>query len=262
MRPRLAAAALAALAALATTACTTAPGSPATTPTPTKAAITVLEEAAAKSKGQSFKYTLTYGDLLTGDGYQDASGQNLSRNVTIKDSASGLTIKASGLVFPDALYLKIDLGALTAQIPGLSGLGDKWLVADRTKIGTEGMAAFLTAADSSTPEAYVKGVVTAEQVSPTEIKGTVDLSKTTTGLASAEELAALGDAGKSVPFTITLDAQGRIGKIVMNMPKMDENPAADLTTVFTDYGTAVEVPKPAADQTVPAPEMIYLFLQS
>lgn len=261
MRPRLAATALAVLAALATTACQNAPGSPTASPTPTKAAITVLEEAVAKSNGQSFKYTLTYGDMLTGDGYQDAAGTNVSRNVTITDASSGLTIKASGLLFPDALYLKIDLGPITATIPGLAGIGDKWLVADLSKIGKEGLAAFLTSAESNTADAYIKGVVSAEQVSPTEIKGTMDLTKSGTGIASSEELTALGEEAKNVPFTVTLDSEGRIGKIVINMPKLGDYPASDLTTNFTDYGAPVEVPKPAADQTVPAPETIYLFLQ-
>ena len=260
MRPRLLAAALAAFAALATTACTNAPGSPGT-PTPTKAATTVLEEAAGKSNGQSFKYTLTYGEGLTGDGYQDAAGENASRNVVIKDPSTGLTIKANGLLFPDGLYLKVDLGPMTASIPGLGGLGDKWLVADKAKIGDTGLAAFLTSTESNKPEAFIKGVVTAEQTSPTEIKGTFDLAKSAIGIATPAEIATVGDAAKSIPFAVTLDADGRISKIVLDMPKLPEYPEADLVTTFTDYGAAVEVPKPAADQTVPAPEMIYLFLQ-
>ena len=167
----------------------------------------------------------------------------------------------AGLIFPDALYVKLDLGPLGAQIPGLAGLGDKWLVADKAKIGDQGMAAFLTSTESNQADAYVKGVVSAEQVSPTEIKGTIDLAKSGTGIAKPEELAALGEEAKNIPFTATLDADGRISKIVLKMPKVGDFPAADLTTTFTDYGASVEVPKPAADQTVPAPEMIYLFLQ-
>ena len=158
MRSRLVVMALAAFAALATTACTNAPGS-GSTPTPTKAAKTVLEEAAAKSEGQSFKYTITWGDLLTGDGYQSADGTTVSRNVTVKDTSTGLTIKVAGLIFPDALFVKLDMGPLGAQIPGLAGLGDKWLVADKAKIGDKGMAAFLTSTESNQADAYVKGVV-------------------------------------------------------------------------------------------------------
>ena len=260
MRPRLVAVALVAIAALATTACTNAP-SPAGTPTPTKAATTVLEEAAAKANGQSFKYTLTYGEQVTGDGDQDAAGTSSSRNITVKDATTGLTIKANGLIFPDAVYVKVDLGPMTAQVPGLGSLGDKWMIVDKAKIGDTGIAAFLTSTESNKADAYIKGVVTAEQVSATEIKGTMDLAKSASGLASPQELAALGDEAKNIPFTVTLDADGRISKIVMKMPKVGDFAAADLTTTFSNYGAPVEIPKPAAEEAVPAPEMIYLFLQ-
>jgi len=260
MRPRLVAVALTAFAALATTACTNAP-SPAGTPTPTKAATTVLEEAAAKASGQSFKYTLTYGEQVTGDGDQDAAGTSSSRNITVKDATTGLTIKANGLIFPDAVYVKVDLGPMTAQVPGLGSLGDKWMIVDKAKVGDTGIAAFLTSTESNKADAYIKGVVTAEQISPTEIKGTMDLAKSASGLASPQELAALGDEAKNVPFNVTLDADGRISKIVMKMPKVGDFAAADLTTTFSNYGAPVEIPKPAAEEAVPAPEMIYLFLQ-
>ena len=83
-------------------------------------------------------------------------------------------------------------------------------------------------------------MVSAEKVSATEIKGTVDLAKSAPGIASAAELAKLGDEAKNVPFTATLDAEGRISKIVISMPTVGDYPAADMTTTFTDYGTSVD----------------------
>jgi len=165
------------------------------------------------------------------------------------------------LIFPDAVYVKVDLGPMTAQVPGLGSLGDKWMIVDKAKVGDTGIAAFLTSTESNKADAYIKGVVTAEQISPTEIKGTMDLAKSASGLASPQELAALGDEAKNVPFNVTLDADGRISKIVMKMPKVGDFAAADLTTTFSNYGAPVEIPKPAAEEAVPAPEMIYLFLQ-
>ncbi|HLT11273.1 MAG TPA: hypothetical protein VK028_10760 [Micromonosporaceae bacterium] len=261
MRTRLAVIAVAALTALTASACVQAPASPTPSPTPTKSAITVLEEAAAKSKGLGYKYELTYGDLLTGDGYLDASGTRMSRNVTIKDQGTGLTIKVGGLIFPDAFYLKLDLGSMGVQIPGLAGIDGKWLEADVNKIGKDGVTAFLTSTEAHSLDGFIDSVVAAEQVSPTEITGTVDITNTAVAFASPEEMAAVGDAAKNVPFTVTLDSEGRVGKIVMKLPAMSNYPAADLTTTFSEYGTPIEIPTPSADETMPAPEMIYLFLQ-
>ena len=263
MRRRLAATGLTVLAslALATTACTQAPGS--VTPSATaKPATEVLTEAAAKTKGQSFKYTLTYGTQLTGDGARDASGANALRNITFTDAASGMVIKANVLVTADTLYVKVDLGPLTASIPGMAGLAGKWMTVDRTKIGTSGLAASLVpGGDSLTAESFIKGVVSAEKVSDTEIKGTIDLGKSAPSIIQASEIATLTPETKIVPFTATLDGEGRIIKIVINMPKVGDYAAADLTTNYTDYNAPVEVTKPPAADTVAAPEMIYLFLQ-
>ncbi len=263
MRRRLAATGLAVLASLtfATSACATAPATPAPT-TPTKSPTELLNDAAAKTKGQSFKYTLVYGTQLTGDGARDASGANAFRNVTFTDAASGLVIKANALVIGDVLYAKVDLGPLGASIPTLAGLSNKWMTVDRTRIGTSGLAAgMVPSSESLTPESYIKGVVSAEKVSDTEIKGTIDLTKSAPSLIPAADIAKLPPESKNVPFTTTLDGEGRVMKIVINMPKVGDYAAADLTTTYSDYGAPVTVTKPPAAETIAAPEIIYSFLK-
>ena len=259
-RTRLAASGVAVLAVLNfVSACT---AKPAATPTPTpKPAMEVLNDAAAKTRGQSFKYTVTYGDMLTGDGARDATGANTQRNVTVKTGSTGLTIKAQVLHIGDKVYAKLDLGALGSLIPGLGGVGDRWLLVDMTKLNATGLSASLIPnADSSTIDAYIKGVVSAETVSATEIKGTVDVSKSAPVALPASELSKLTNEQKIVPFTATLDDQGRIIKTVISMPPVAGYPAAPLTTTYTDYGAAVTIQAPAADQVVTAPDTVYLIL--
>ena len=246
---------------LATTACQTAPGATATA-TPTKTATETLNDAAGKAAGQSFKYSLTYGKLLTGDGVQDATGTAATRNVTYTDPASGLVIKGTILLKDGALYVKLDLGPLTTAIPGLAGMAGKWIIVDQKRIGSSGIAgALIPGGDSSLPATFIRGVVTAEKVSDTEIKGTIDLGQAAPKIVPASEIAKLGADAKKVPFTATLDGQGRISKIVINLPKLGEAPAGDLTTTFTDYGAPVTVDAPLATDTIQAPETVYLFLQ-
>jgi hypothetical protein len=92
-RTRLAVAGLAALASLIlVSACTQKSGS--NPQTSGKTAQQVLTEAAEKTKGQSFKYTLVYGEILTGDGSRDAKG-NAARNITIKTGRTGCRSRPS-----------------------------------------------------------------------------------------------------------------------------------------------------------------------
>lgn len=246
--------------ALSVTGCTTAPGTGGGSTT--KPATEVLTDAVTKTTGQSFKYTLSYGTAVSGDGYQDATGANATRNVTFTDAASGLKIKANVVLAAGLLYAKIDLGAITSSIPGLGGIANKWLAVDKAKVGTTGLAASLVpTAESVNAATFVSGVATAERVSDTEIKGTIDLAKAAPKFIPTTEFSKLTAEQKLVPFTATLDSQGRITKMVLKMPALASLPAVDLVTSYSDYGATVEVAKPPAAETVPMPETFYLFLK-
>ena len=245
---------------LVATGCTTKPGS--LTPSASaKPATQILTEAVAKTKGQSFTYTLTYGTQVTADGAQDVAAGNGSRNVTFSDPASGLVLKANLLLVGGSLYAKVDLGAASALVPGLAGVGQNYLTLDMKKISTAGLTAgLLPTAETITPDSYLGGVVTAESVSPTQIKGTTDLSKSAPKMIPATSLAKLDATARVVPFVVTLDDQGRITKVVLTLPKIEALPAADLTVNYGAYGSKVEIAAPATANTVPAPDLVYTFL--
>jgi len=262
MTRRLALTGIAVLASLTlATGCQGTPGGSATTP-PTKTATELLNDAVTKANGQSFKYGLVYGDALKGDGALDPAGPSSQSSVTLTVPSAGVTAKVDALIVGGDIYLKLDLGALTAAIPGLQNVGDKWMHVDKSKIGNSGLAARLTPSqDSIGAGSFVKGVVSAEKVSDTEIKGTLDLTKSAPGLLQPDQISAFGEAGKKVPFTATLDAQGRVAKLVLDMPKAGDLPAQPLTTTYTDYGSTVTITKPEAAKVVEAPDLIYTFLQ-
>jgi hypothetical protein len=259
-RSRLAVTGIAALATLMfVSACVNKP--PATAPPAPKNAMETLTAAAEKTKGQSFKYTLTYGTILTGDGSRDAAG-NATRNVTVTTGANGLSIKAQLMsIAGDRVFAKLDLGAFGSVIPGLANIGQRWIVVDPAKLNANGLSASLIPnADSSTMDSYVKGVVSAETVSSTEIKGTVDLTKSAPIALPASEVAKLTQEQRIVPFTATLDSEGRIIKTVVNLPPIAGYPAAPVTTSYTDYGSNITIAAPPATESVDAPDTIYLLL--
>ena len=221
----------------------------------------ILTDAIAKTKGQSFTYTLAYGAQVTADGAQDVAAGNGSRNVTFSDPASGLTLKANLMLVSGTLYAKVDLGAAAALVPGLAGAGSKFLTLDPKKVNQSSLTAgLLPTADTVTPDMYLGGVVTAESVSATQVKGTTDLSKSAPKLVPAASVAKLDAKSKVVPFTATLDDQGRITKVVLSLPKIESLPAADLTVNYAAYGSKVQITAPAAADTVAAPDLVYSFL--
>ena len=240
--------------------CTTTPGSAGPSGS-ARPATQVLTDAIAKTKGQSFTYTLTSGTQVTADGAQDVAAGNGSRNVTFTDPASGLVLKANLVMVSGGLYAKVDLGAAAALVPGLAGANNKFLTLDPKKVNPNGLAAgLLPTADTVTPDSYLGGVVTANSVSATQVTGTTDLSKSAPKLIPATSIAKLDATSKVVPFTATLDDQGRITKVVLSLPKIEALPAADLTVNYAGYGSTVQITAPAAADTVPAPDLIYSFL--
>src|SRR5262252_2157269 len=122
--------------------CVTTPGSAGPSGS-ARPATQILSDAIAKTKGQSFTYTLAYGTQVTADGAQDVAAGNGSRNVTFTDPASGLTLKANLVLVSGALYAKVDLGAAAALVPGLAGAVNKFLTLDLKKVNPNGLAAGL-----------------------------------------------------------------------------------------------------------------------
>jgi hypothetical protein len=220
-----------------------------------------LTEAAAKTKDQSFTFTLTYGTLLTAEGSQDPAAGNARVTMNLDQPSSGLKLKINALTLGPDTYLKMDFGALGATIPGLTDVGDRWMHADTSKLASSAMSLGVKpGSDSVGIGHYVRGVVTAEQVSATEIRGTLDLTQAAPPGLSADP-GSLRASGRNVPFTATLDDQGRVSKIVVKVPKVGTYPASDLTTTYANYGVPVELNKPAPADVVEAPAMIYQFIQ-
>jgi hypothetical protein len=243
-----------------TTACAGTPGG--TPTTPGKTATELLSDAANKTKGQSFKYTVSYGDTIKGDGALDAASKDSQSNMTVTVPDAGITLKINTLVNGGDIFVRLDLGPLTATIPGLKDIGTKWLHIDKSKVGNAGLISqFTPSEDSVGASSFVEGVVSAEKVSDTEFKGTIDLTKSAPGVLQKDQITTFGEEGKKVPFTATLDSQGRITQLVLSMPKTDALPAAPLTTTYTDFGSTISIAKPASSDVVEAPDMIYQFLQ-
>jgi hypothetical protein len=239
--------------------------SPPTTTPPAPAAsgsgVEALRAAVDKTNEESFRYTLSILGIGEGRGVRDAADGDTEFSMSISEPSSGLKMTLASLKAGTDLYVKFDLGPMTDSIPGLKGLGDKWVHVDETKLSGSGMfKGFSSSANEAAAENLVKGVGTAELISPTEIKGTLDITKSMPSSVSEADLAAAGALAKNVPFTATLDAQGRLSRMVISMPALGQSKAGEIVTTYSDFGTVAKVEKPAASDVVEAPAELYQML--
>jgi hypothetical protein len=107
----------------------------------------------------------------------------------------------------------------------------------------------------------VKAIVDAEQTGEGAYKGTVDLTKAKdAGMVDTEVIGKLGAKAKAVPFTATLDDQGRLTKLVINVPAAGDVKAHKLEATYADYGGASAAKKPSG--AIEASSMVYEIINS
>lgn len=171
----------------------------------------------------------------------------------------------------DTSEMSAGLGDLDSADPevaeALKGLNDMvemfsgktWMHLDLRKVkDPKNLSLDLANPDATGVTALLAHVVTA-QGDATTITGTVDATKVDTESTpwEASDFAEMGDAAKALPYTATLDDQGRLAKLVLDAPKSGETPAGAWTFEITGYGAQTAQEKPAADEITEAPANAY-----
>jgi hypothetical protein len=251
---RVLGASLATSAVLAMAACATASnggpsGSSSTAPLADPAA--ALTAAVGKLGGVGYDMTLTTGEGINGTGSIDPTTHSAA--VTAKGEVQGVSVNIGATEIGTDLYAKIDLGPMTSTL-GLDPT--KWYQLDPTKVTGEQALPF----DLSKPDALgigglLTGVSDLKSTDSTHITGTVDLTKAT-GPAAPSSADATGET--AVPFTVTLDDQGRIIEVKVEADASHKTLGQDIQ--FSHYGSPTAITKP--DGAIPAPDSVYQFLNS
>jgi hypothetical protein len=152
------------------------------------------------------------------------------------------------------MYMKMDMG--DAALPGMDP--KSWMHLDIAKLPANNSLGLKPGEfDPVGAAKFLRAVATAEQVDADTIKGTMDLTKADgAGGIEGKTLQSLGAKAKAMPFEATVDGEGRLSKLVLDMPAMDGEPAQRFSVTYSDFGTPVEVSKPTGKITE-APEAIY-----
>jgi hypothetical protein len=150
---------------------------------------------------------------------------------------------------PEVAKLVDGLEKMTAMFSGKT-----WLHIDASKLKKDDDLTFdLQNPDLTGAGTLVDAVVTA-QGDARSVTGTLDATKLGEdhGPWETGDFAGMGDAAKALPYTATLDDQGRLTKLVLDAPKSGDIPAGPWTIDVTGYGTQAPQEKPAGAQEMPA----------
>jgi hypothetical protein len=225
-----------------------------TSASPSVAPADALVAAATSLNGKGYDMTLTAASV-TGKGSVDPTKHAVTFDA--KASEGGQTIELNLTGIGSDLWAKIDLGALNSQV-GLDP--SKWLKIDATKVDESSIGLDLSnLSDVLDIGSLTKAVSNVKRTDATHLTGTIDLTNLTgTEKPDADALKKAGAAAKSVPFTATLDDQGRLSDLKINGDSIDSGLSVDIAVSNVGSPTAV-TPPPAAD-VVPAPAAIYQIL--
>jgi hypothetical protein len=216
----------------------------------------LLTAALAKLNGQSYNLTLSLlNHSTTGHGSVDAAHDSASAELTT--SALGQPIDIVETEVGSTIWLKINIGTL-GSYAGIDPT--KWLLIDRAKIATGMIESFdLTGTDALDLAGLLSTVSGVTRIDATHLTGTADLlAATGVSRPRPETLTAAGAAAMAVPFTVTLDDQGRLTDLILT----GTGPASGLTQEFgiSSYSAATPVTAPAPATVIDAPPVLYQFL--
>lgn len=223
-------------------------------PSPTPEPENILHAAAKSLATQTYKFSVQ-ADGLTGTG--SADGANDRMHAAFSGQEQNVSVAMDIIVVNFDVYLKIAPGPLATALGVPS---NKYVHIDATKLG-----------DNSTLPIFpgrgpldAAGLMASMVVQTTDGKsfsGTVDLTKATGDDAPASALLEeAGDKAKSVPFTATLDNQGRMTHLKIDGSAIDPQLVWDAT--YSDFGTAAAVTPPDSSQVVEAPDAVMKMFQS
>lgn len=225
---------------------------PGTAATATADPAAMLANSAVALNKDSFKINC---DLSIGTVTGSMDTPNKTGVMTMKISTGGTTMDMDMRLLGTDLYMKMNTAG--KSVPGFDS--SKWIHLDMTRLPANNSLGFKPGEmDPAGAAKFLNAVATAESGANGTIKGTMDLTKAV-GAAGVDKnsLSLLGEDAKKVPFEATLDDQGRLTKLVVDMPKMGTVDAYKAVTTYSDFGTTVTVAKPRASEIVEAPEMLY-----
>ena len=155
-------------------------------------------------------------------------------------------------------WIKVDLGASANQQAGIQR--GTWMHLDRSRITVKDAFPIDATGDGDALglTSTLQHTAAVTRTDSTSYAGTIDLSVGSPLSPDAETQRRLGYQVAAVPFTATVDSQGRLTDIKVDGSGIEDSLTVELSVA--DYGAATAITKPAS--SIPAPAGLYKLFNS
>ncbi|MFC7545086.1 hypothetical protein [Plantactinospora sp. GCM10030261] len=195
-------------------------------------------------------------------GSVDPAAKGIHLETSMKDQDLGFTTDMSFLVIGEQPWVKISFKD-TKGVSGLPKLPAKWLRIDPSRVADKADLPTFDGVDQGNTGPLIQAATTVEDQGNGKYAGTIDLtSGEAAKVLEAEQMTALGEAAKQVPFTATVGPDKHLASLTMEVPAAGTAKAFTYSVNYADYGKAEKLaaPEPAAAQD--APPVVYEMLYS
>lgn len=220
-------------------------GTSTTTTAPAKPASEELIDAVKKVNSTNYSFSMKVAET-TMTGAADPAKKAMKMKMQVSAQGANLTIDV--VAVGTDYYLKM----AGMPIPGVDA--SKYMHLDATKVTSLKNFGIEDLNDPTNTAELTRQFVNVEKTGEGKFKGTMDLTKAT---ALDDDIKALGDKAKAVPFEATVDSQGRLTTLKFTVPAGTSTPEMPMEMTYSDFGGSVTVAKPAASEVVEAPASIY-----
>ncbi len=192
------------------------------------------------------------GAALSGQGQADPAAKQLAATVTA--TAEGFPMTVDVVVIGADGYAKADLGGHNQEL----GIPTGWMHLDASKLN-RGSALGLGpgGTDPGDTAGLFAGLGDVRRVDATHYTATIDLTKATGTWVDRDTVTRLGEKAKAVPATVTLDGQGRLAEVRVDLSSVQAGLVESAT--YSDYGAPVTITKPSGP-IVEAPDPVRQLL--
>ncbi|MGC5019752.1 hypothetical protein [Micromonospora sp. DT47] len=189
----------------------------------------------------------------------DPESKAFEINTAMAPDKDGITMKMSFLLIGDEIWMK----AKFSGHPGLPNFPNKWMKLDRAKLTDSGSVPSYDGADQGNAGPLIEAATSVEEQSPGKYVGFIDVTSGNAAQALEDgEAAALGEAGKHVPFTALVGPDEHLASLTLEIPAAGKRKAYEYVVTYADYGSTPKITVPTGGAATKAPAMAYEMLNS
>jgi hypothetical protein len=179
-----------------------------------------------------------------------------SGTLTASSTVQGVPVEVDAVLVSPDMWVKVDLGAMNRQL-GIAR--QDWMKLDAGKVASEVLPIDIHNFNDALDMKLLLAGVDANRSDASHFTGSIDLTRASGVTApDASEVARAGERARRVPFSASIDQEGRLLEVTIDGGSI--SPDLALNIRFSDYGTAARVTRPDDNQIVPTPAAVYRIL--